>query len=471
MTNYMKYINKIEDYLLSFKERVKLDNACGYNDINKEAESIFRELLNMIYGYNLKCLDRGSTREIAIDLGDLENRISIQVTSTSTAEKVRNTIDKFISNKKYDFYDRLIIFRIGDNKNTRAKFDTKGYFNFNPKKDIWSIDTIINELSNKDIKELEKIYECVVKYFSNEAFIPWKIKKQNESLQKYLIERKCIPLDNYDDYSYGSSEGLSIIEEVYKHKSIVILNDAAFGKTIVAKMLCNKVNDNNEELFAFYYRLNVYTNQRIEELIPTEYKNVPKENLVIILDGFDEINNNSISTFVSNLEAFKRKFNECSVVVTSRINFYKRSHEKLSGTFENFKEYALCPIETDDINEFLKHENITENEFWYEVNKNEYSNMIKSPFYLCELVKLFKQNKKLSNKTDLMNDIIKNSFILDENKYKNEQIIEKEKNNIYKLLRIIAFSLECLGRNYLTNDEYEELILFQAVSKFSPSDE
>ena len=43
---------------------------------------------------------------------DTENRIAVQVTSTSTGDKVKHTINEFVKGKRCEDYDRLLIYII-----------------------------------------------------------------------------------------------------------------------------------------------------------------------------------------------------------------------------------------------------------------------------------------------------------------------------------------------------------------------
>ena len=78
--------------------------------------------------------------------------------------------------------------------------------------------------------------------------------------------------------------------------------------------------------------------------------------------------------------------------------------------------------------------------------------MLSNPFYLNELIKIFIDDEKLPPKELLLDEIITKSFSLDQNKYDTDSI------ELKKLLKNIALSLEILGRNYLTNEEYYNLI-------------
>ena len=53
-------------------------------------------ILNLVYGVNLVNINNRVRNSAAIDLVDTENRIAVQVTSTSTGDKVKHTINEFV---------------------------------------------------------------------------------------------------------------------------------------------------------------------------------------------------------------------------------------------------------------------------------------------------------------------------------------------------------------------------------------
>ena len=107
------YINEIVNRLSWFESTVRLKNSLNLYDIDIHAESFFCELLNLNLGYKLENLNHYQNNFDSIDLGDKENRISVQITSQNTRTKVQGTLDKFIKNGHENEYDRLIVLIIG----------------------------------------------------------------------------------------------------------------------------------------------------------------------------------------------------------------------------------------------------------------------------------------------------------------------------------------------------------------------
>lgn len=94
-----EYINFIVNKLCQLKNEVELQNSINLYNINIIAEDFFRELLNIVYKYNLININSIQKNVSAIDLGDEKNRICIQVTSNNKRNKVQETIDKFLCNE------------------------------------------------------------------------------------------------------------------------------------------------------------------------------------------------------------------------------------------------------------------------------------------------------------------------------------------------------------------------------------
>lgn len=86
------YIKNITSSLSILSKEVEILNCVNLYDINIIAEDFYAQLLNKIYGYNLCNLNVYEKNVPAIDLGDEEMRISVQVTSDNDSEKIKKTI-------------------------------------------------------------------------------------------------------------------------------------------------------------------------------------------------------------------------------------------------------------------------------------------------------------------------------------------------------------------------------------------
>ena len=452
---------KISQYLSTIKTNIENDNINGYYNINRKMEDIVAKLLELVYGYNFINTNDIYPNYPAIDLADNERRISVQVTSDNSIEKINRTFEVFKNSKEklIDKYDRIIFFMINGKlpQYDGRKIKNKG-INFNKYTDIIDYSDIerkINDYTNEKLYPIASFLES--QYISNLVRKISQIKKKDckDVIDNY-IERKVIKLGKNDYFNKENRKQLYKI--IDKNDKIVLLSDAGEGKTQEAKNLVNKINKKEKNICAFYKRLNTYTDQKIEELIPKEYEMIPFQNLLFVFDGLDEIENKSRTTFIKNVEDFCEQNKDIKIVITCRKSFYEPHNRDYDGTLKAFDEYVLCKINEDDINEILLRENIDQSEFWKETIRKKLHHMIYNPFYLNEIVKRYIDKGKLPKKEVFLDDIINEGFLKDNNKYRNSIELKESKGQIEDLLEIIGLTLEYLGKNFLTDSEYKELI-------------
>ena len=152
-------MDQITDKLSTLETRVKNSNSMGLTDINSAAEDLYCSLLNIVLGgYHLKNLNLLQMDFPAIDLGDEENRLCVQVTSTEGREKVRSTLRKFFENDLHLKFDRLIVLIIGEKGNYRKNFDDeKADFDFDHTRDVWDTATLLQKINALELDQMEAV--------------------------------------------------------------------------------------------------------------------------------------------------------------------------------------------------------------------------------------------------------------------------------------------------------------------------
>lgn len=163
------YLKNIADSLALLSSQVSVRNAINLYDINIVAESFYSELLNLIEGFNLKNVNAIKKNAPGIDLADEGNRVSIQVTSDNTSDKIKHTIEEFLSNKSYEKYDRLIILILTNKKKYTTVFETDGKFDFDKNKDIWDVKDLIKRVEALSTDKLKTINEFLQRELNNKC--------------------------------------------------------------------------------------------------------------------------------------------------------------------------------------------------------------------------------------------------------------------------------------------------------------
>lgn len=107
-------LKALAERFATFSNVVTIQNKAGFNDINKSAERLFIDVLNIAYNLRLRDMNAIQDNYPAIDLGDYTSRTCIQVTSESTNQKFKNTVAKFKEKQLYRDFDNLIFLIISN---------------------------------------------------------------------------------------------------------------------------------------------------------------------------------------------------------------------------------------------------------------------------------------------------------------------------------------------------------------------
>lgn len=209
--NRVDYQKKIISALSWLKTQVEYHNSLSLTDINHGAEDFYCGLLNLVYGYSLGNINITDLNAAAIDLGDEQNKIAIQVTSTSALSKTKYTVGKFIEKGLYKKFDRLLIINIV--KKSIHETPTIGgqeYF-LDTKKDILDVGDLIKEItSDPDLIKLKAIGD----FLDAELCLPVQQSLPNEVLTVLgLIE--YISDETHDGAGHGYLEEPDPEKKIY----------------------------------------------------------------------------------------------------------------------------------------------------------------------------------------------------------------------------------------------------------------
>jgi hypothetical protein len=169
----LKHVNQL---MSRFVTEIKGEASMGRTDLNKAAETILIPLLNEIYGWNLVNVNyaEDDNNYPGIDLADKAAKISIQVTATTSSEKVKHTLRQFVKYEQYLEYDRLIIFflkerQIYKSKTTQTFQDiVQGKIDFDDDKDIWDWHNLLKEVASFQIDRVNRIREILEDNFGGD---------------------------------------------------------------------------------------------------------------------------------------------------------------------------------------------------------------------------------------------------------------------------------------------------------------
>ncbi|GKX66879.1 SMEK domain-containing protein [Inconstantimicrobium mannanitabidum] len=153
MIKRSKKVEEIIKGLALLQYYIKFNNKLSKYDVNKDCEYFFCDLFNIAYDLELSNMNRIQKNYPSIDLGSTNDKISVQITATTSKKKVDETIQGFEDKELYKEYKELWIFTLFEKHSMKSNtYKSNKYL-------IKRIDLydFINEIMNLNKKKIEKI--------------------------------------------------------------------------------------------------------------------------------------------------------------------------------------------------------------------------------------------------------------------------------------------------------------------------
>ncbi|WP_310588456.1 ABC-three component system protein [Dyadobacter sp. CY326] len=205
--NRMSYFDYIEDKLITLAFRTTQRGKLNLLELHIHSEDFYRHLLNCVYQWNVVNLNSSLQNVEAIDLIDIENKIILQVSATSTKVKIESALSKN-SLTNYDGYRFKFISIAKDSADLKIKtFKNPHGINFDPAKDIIDINQLLADIKGLHIDLQKETYLLVKSELGSQEIGPQsdsnlaaiinilakenlKIYEENENKNSFKIERK-----------------------------------------------------------------------------------------------------------------------------------------------------------------------------------------------------------------------------------------------------------------------------------------
>ncbi|WP_429817261.1 SMEK domain-containing protein [Ensifer sp. B1-9] len=243
--NRDEYLNDCAKYLGRLGHEIRALNAAGRFDINSVTEDFLVPILKEIFD----CPELRNQNEIqqnfpSVDLGCRKSRISFQVTTDASSDKVVKTLTKFREHNLEQFFERVCVLTITEKQSSytaKALGEAISALSvrFDPASDILDISDIVSRLSNLDTPKLGRI----------DQYLALEFKKRDQHLQFRMELEKFLEFSqNKIDVEKNSKKYIpSIFVETHKTKEEMRL----FAHPL---FFCRKIQDVLSKIN--YYDLN-----------------------------------------------------------------------------------------------------------------------------------------------------------------------------------------------------------------------
>ena len=156
--------NQLREVVARLMTEVDLSTKQGRQDINLVSEDAWIPILKEVYQCpNLYNLNKNNKNFPGIDLGDDQDRVAFQVTSTTDIKKVKGTLTQFMERGYKNTYDELYVFTITKKQKSYSQNSIDKIidsdFDFDSKKHIIDPGDILEKITSLRIGSQARMLE------------------------------------------------------------------------------------------------------------------------------------------------------------------------------------------------------------------------------------------------------------------------------------------------------------------------
>lgn len=307
------------------------------------------------------------------------------------------------------------------------------------------------------INKLQKLEETIPLKKKNKHLPFNYFIKNGKQPYHYILRRVKV----YNDSLTGieqTAAGTTIAELIEQtgFLRMVLLGGAGLGKTTELQQVAWEIS--KRKRYPIFVSLNNYISGRtIGQYFNPRWNEIPSQQLVILMDGFDEIEPGSTMQAVRDIQAFAEQNPAVTIIVSSRTNFYKKaSSEEEGSTLRDFSPYLLEPFTQEDYKRYITKNLTFEYDCFYkEVTQNKLIPLLENPFFLIALAEIYAAKGKLNkNRSLIIGQLIDRRLKNDIEHYKDTvKDIADNKDHILKILKGIAACMAVAGLRRITGKE------------------
>lgn len=181
-------------------------------------------------------------------------------------------------------------------------------------------------------------------------------KEKYPVITEYL-SRKVYPMKSYSETELmflREEASLDLVSVIKNENRVVLLGDAGVGKSTEFRRVALEFSNEASTFYPFLVPLSNYVNQKISELLPLGWEQVPEDRLIIILDGLDEIESKNRNDSIRQIQSFAEQHPRAHILVSCRTNFYQSETNKTEGTLAGFNTYVLLNLNEEQVEDYVK---------------------------------------------------------------------------------------------------------------------
>jgi hypothetical protein len=319
---------------------------------------------------------------------------------------------------------------------------------------------------------LKKHYRLVAHYFGKEQ-ADWHcfslapavkaFDKINDYIPRSLLNIRDI---NENPFMRGESKVQTLQEildeELMISKNICVLADPYEGKTSLLLQTAYELTTTHKSIMPLLVILKDTTLKPIAEILKDHYnawESVGACNLVVMIDGLDEVAGDRFTEAITLIKDFIRSYPQVHFLYSCRKLFFFKYH--LLTELNSFEYYQLQPISHYRLDEYLEQKlGTAKAQIYRRIRQMDLEELMRNPFYLIEMTKWFRDPHQSlpGSKIEVTERFIEESLKFSATRRLARGKVLDENRVIYKkTLQKFAFALQLSGLNAAPKDMIQEL--------------
>ena len=326
-------------------------------------------------------------------------------------------------------------------------------------------------------EQLRKEYTLVSFFFNehtaqNHCFAPSYTPKAKEyEKPKHYISRRITAFRRIEHSLFkwwhidkASITTLSEVlhQERLKPKHICLIGDAYQGKTYLFRYTAHELQNSPVPFSPLLIELKYQVVQPLETLLNLHFgiwKNVPAKDIVLLVDGMDEVPSEKFYDMLLYIKAFSISHPYITLVFSCRKLFFE--YHKIEQVLSQFSIYELYPLTEYETTNFITQRLAGRaDEFERKIAANELNNFLYHPFYLVNLIEGFLDSPGQipSSKAGVVEQFIDKSYNGASQRRLSGGKALKDKRIMYRqAIQKLAFALQLAGTNAISEEELQHL--------------
>lgn len=261
--------------------------------------------------------------------------------------------------------------------------------------------------------------------------------------------------------------GLAIVsmklsDVIESENRIALLGNAGSGKSQELRYMWDQLVHSGGRFQPIYRRFNTYAGQAIDDFLPKGWEEIDPYMRVFLFDGLDEVQPQYFAIAARNLEEFVAQHPISKFIISCRTNFYELPGRNFTGTLSDFKAFKLNDISLNEIKDYVSSvRHLDGHHFLQEIQEHRLIDLVQKPFFLELLIRYFQERGELTHqRSDIIQSAVLAQLAATRERLKATDLGRRlDESTVSRMLKRIAFVMEQMGKNYLSDSELKSIYL------------